>query len=106
MGALQDGYCDASRVADLAARVDEFQRVAAAALGQNARGSRARGGKQAQVLSDGENSDSDGGGSISKNENTGLNWLVDAGMLLRDPPVFHLLLHETVSTHSPVTGVC
>ena len=29
-------------------------------------------------------------------EDTPLSALADAGMILRDPPVFHMLLHETV----------
>ena len=44
-----------------------------------------------------EAGDSDGGGeSCCTPEDTHADVLGDAGMILRDPPVLHLLLHETV----------
>jgi hypothetical protein len=46
-----------------------------------------------------EADDSDGGGeSCCTPEDTHADVLGDAGMILRDPPVLHLLLHETVCT--------
>lgn len=46
----------------------------------------------------GTGDDSDGGEStIGRAEDTASLWLADAGMVLRDPPVLHLLLHEAVS---------
>ena len=89
---VKDGFCDAKRVQDVNVIIDSLKRDAEAVL----RNVRARPRSSKQVLSDGEGSDSDGGQSISKSDDIGVMWLVDAGMMLRDPPVFHLLLHETV----------
>ena len=43
-----------------------------------------------------ESENSDGGDGVDRPEDAALSNLVDAGMILRDPAVFHLLLHETV----------
>ena len=50
-------------------------------------------------------------------DETPATWLADSAMLLRDPPLLHLLLHETVCCHSslptfspflrsPIVGSC
>ena len=90
---LQDGYCDHKRLKDIHGILEAFEKAAAtSALGtQKIVLKIGRAGPQAAG-----SENSDGGESISRVEDSALLWLADAGMILRDPPVLHLLLHETV----------
>ncbi len=48
-----------------------------------------------RVVAQGVTSENSDGGD-SRPEDTPATWLADAGMILRDPPMLHMLLHETV----------
>lgn len=50
----------------------------------------------AQVVGPVNSDNSNGGESISVPKDTPVTMLADAAMVLRDAPVFHMLLHETV----------
>jgi hypothetical protein len=94
----QDGYCDHKRLKDIHAILEAFEKAAAtSALATQKIVLKI--GRAAPQAAGSENSD--GGESISRVEDSALLWLADAGMILRDPPVLHLLLHETV--HPPST---
>jgi hypothetical protein len=92
--AAQDGYCDHKRLKEIHGIVEDFEKAAATAAAAAQRLVTKIGSRAAAQKAGSEHSD--GGESISRTENSALSWLADAGMILRDPPVLHLLLHETV----------
>lgn len=91
---VKDGHFDAARTEALVKAVEKLEGPAKEALVKLAAVRR-----HARPTIDDGGSDSDGGVSAiagSRADDSGLKWLADAGMVLSDAPVFHLLLHETV----------
>lgn len=95
---VKDGYCDNKRLKDILGLVEALEKAAATSA-LSAQKLVLKLGSRAAQAAGSENSD--GGESISRSEDSALLWLADAGMVLRDPPAFHLLLHETVGPHVP-----
>ena len=89
--APQDGYCDQKRLNDILNHLESLEKAALSSQ-KHAVGKLV--GRAAARAAASENSD--GGESISRAGDSAEMWLADAGMVLRDPPVIHLLLHETV----------
>lgn len=91
---VRDGHFDAARTDSLVRAVEKLEGPAKEALVRLASARR----HARPVITDDGGSDSEGGVSAvagGRVDDAGLKWLADAGMLLFDPPVFHLLLHET-----------
>ena len=86
----QDGYADEERLKAISAHVEKLERDV-----ESASASRKSVPKFRLVAQGMQSENSDGGASVSRPEDTPATWLADAGLILRDPPVLHLLLHET-----------
>ena len=82
----QDGYADEERLKAISAHVEKLERDV-----DSAAASRKSVPKFRLVAQGMHSENSDGGAS----EDMPATWLADAGLILRDPPVLHLLLHET-----------
>lgn len=90
---LRDGFFDPQRTEALNKAIEKLEGPAKEALTRLASARR-----NARPTIDDDGSESDGGVSAiagSRADESGLRWLADAAMVLSDPPVFHLLLHET-----------
>ena len=95
-GCVKDGHCEPKRLRDALGIMESLEKDAAASAAKAQKQSGKLGGRGAAQRAGSEASD--GGESISRVEDSAAQWLADAGMVLRDPPVLHLLLHETVRT--------
>ena len=91
--ALQDGYCDQRRLKEIVGHLETLEK-AVSAPGPSKQRLAVKLGRRAGADSE----ISDGGEGTCRPEETALTNLADAGMILRDPTVLHMLLHETVRT--------
>lgn len=96
--ALQDGYCDQRRLKEIVAHLETLEAAAVAPASKQ----RITAKLTRRPAADSENPD--GADAAGRPEETPLSNLADASMILRDPPVFHMLLHETV--RAAEFGVC
>lgn len=89
----KDGYFDQERLVRICGIVERCERaVETAAPVRKTMTVRLN----AQVVGPVNSDNSNGGESISVPKDTPVTMLADAAMVLRDTPVFHMLLHETV----------
>jgi hypothetical protein len=89
----KDGYFDQERLVKVCGIVERCERaVETAAPVRKTMTVRLN----AQVVGPVNSDNSNGGESISVPKDTPVTMLADAAMVLRDAPVFHMLLHETV----------
>ena len=91
MHASQDGYCDQRRLKEIGAHLEALEKAGQASAMSKQRLAVKLGRRGAA-----ESENSDGGEGSGRPEDPALSSLADAGMILRDPAVFHMLLHETV----------
>ena len=91
MHASQDGFCDQRRLKEICAHLEALEKAAQASAVSKQRLAAKLGRRGAA-----ESENSDGGDGTGRPEDAALSNLADAGMILRDPAVLHMLLHETV----------
>jgi hypothetical protein len=93
--AVQDGYCDQRRLKEICAHLEALEKAAQASAISKQRIAVKLGRRGAA-----ESEISDGADGTGRPEDAASSDLVDAGMILRDPAVLHMLLHETVRSAS------